>query len=640
MPEITAQVGLSAEQLNALFPFHFVVNREFRFVQLGSSINVKFDTKIVLGAYMDNFFEITTPVSLLNWGYLRSMSNEICSLRHKSTQIDFSARILPAGNDKMLFVLKPLMNTTSYLDQFGLDVTDFSNHDIINDLFQHRQHGHSRPKIDLSNALTSQEVQLNEIRRLLANQEAESRKLAHIISRSTYWIIIANTKGAIEWANEAFLQNTGRQLDDVLGKSFNELLDTAVVSFDDLRQHLQAKLALQKEIQLNANGEQRWIDIDIRALCDDHGEALNFIAIGRDITEQKKTQLLNERLSTELNTIFDLSPDGFVSFDENGRLGQVNQAFLEMTGLQRDALEKISANDFEELLASVDEYDHGPGDLNANIIKTRNPKPTIIRRSVKAVADSSNKNQKTIHYFQNITHEYELSRMKGEFLSAAAHELRTPMASIFGFTNLLINRSYTQEQMQVILQNMYRQATRMSKLINDLLNLARIEAKGKLEFKPVPVAIDELVLGAINEFKGEAAERTIKVGEINAGVTVLGDADKLTQVLVNLLSNAHKYSEAIQEVQIEILEKSFDDRPMIGLCVIDHGTGISKPDQAKLFEPFFRASSTMKVPGTGLGMSIIKQIIDVHNGQIEVESEVGVGTRITAWIPKAISKST
>jgi len=635
--EATSKVGLSAEQLSALFPFHFVINREFKFVQTGTGISKKFDARISPNAYLDQFFEITTPASLLNWGYLRSMENEICSLRHRKTQIDFSARIFPSGDDRLIFILKPLINTSAYLDQLGLDATDFSNHDLINDLFQHKQHTHTKSKISLSDALIAQQDQLNEIRHLLANQEAESRKLAHIISRSTYWIIIANAQGVIEWVNDAFLKNSGFSQEDVLSKELSILLDMPASEFKQVRQELRATTNFQKEIEFEVAQETRWIDVDVRTLADDHGEIINFIAIGRDITEQKMAQSLNERLSAELNTIFDLSPDGFVSFDEQGKLSQLNHAFLKMTGLDDKTLENIDAESFESLINNLNEHENPSTEAGHQpIIKISKPKLSILRHSVKIVPDAAGKNQKVIHYFQDITHEYELSRMKGEFLSAAAHELRTPMASIYGFTDLLINRDYNETQTREILQNVYRQATRMTKLINDLLDLSRVEAKGKLEFKPKPIKVNQLIHSAFDEFKVNCKKRTVKIIAADDDLSIQGEFDKLTQVLINLLSNANKYSGEDKEIIIDTLEMESDTGSFVGIRITDFGAGISKSDQAKLFDPFFRSAQTMKIPGTGLGMCIVKEIVEFHGGKVDVDSEPGVGTRVTIWIPKSI----
>lgn len=637
MREATPNVGLSAEQLSALFPFHFVINREFKFVQTGTGISSKFDQGIRPNAYLDEFFEITTPASLLNWGYLRSMENEICSLRHRKTQIDFSARIFRAGEDRLIFILKPLINTGAYLEQLGLEATDFCNHDLINDLFQHKQHSLAKSKVSLSDALIAQQDQLNEIRHLLANQEAESRKLAHIISRSTYWIIIANAQGSIEWVNEAFLSNSSFSHEDVYGKQLSQLLGMPDGEFAKFRLTLKSGSTLQTEIEIDDDGETRWIDIDVRTLADDRSEIINFIAIGRDITEQKKAQLLNERLSAELNTIFDLSPDGFVSFDEHGKLSQLNHAFLKMTGLDHAQLMNIDVEGFESLINSLNEYAQpaADGDLPASVIKISRPKLSILRHSVKTVPEISGKRRKTIHYFQDITHEYELSRMKGEFLSAAAHELRTPMASIYGFTDLLIKRDYDQTQTREILQNVYRQATRMTKLINDLLDLSRIEAKGKLEFKPKPININQLIRSAFDEFKVNCENRVVNIMPADDNLAVLGEFDKLTQVLINLLSNANKYSEEDKEIIVDTLQQETGTAHYVGIRVTDFGTGISKNDLDKLFDPFFRSAQTIKIPGTGLGMSIVKQIVEFHGGKVDVDSELGVGTRVTIWIPQA-----
>jgi PAS domain S-box-containing protein len=635
LQESATKVGLSADQLSALFPFHFVINREFKLIQLGSSISTKFDAGIRPDAYMDEFFEITTPSSLLNWGYLRSMENEICSIRHKRSQIDFSAKILPCGNDKLIFLLKPLINTSAYLDQIGLETSDFSNHDLVNDLFLHRRQTRVKADINLADALVSQETQLKDIRQLLANQEAESRKLAHIISRSTYWIIIANSHGAIEWVNEAFLKSSGYAQEDVLGNELSMLLDIPSADFAHIQGVLEVEANFRKEIGVIVDNEPKWIDIDIRALFDDRHAIVNLIAIGRDITEQKKAQSLNERLTVELNTIFDLSPDGFVSFDEDGRLSQVNRAFIRMTGLNEEALADIDSEGFEQLINDLNQYDHQAGSGNADLLKIINPKLAIIRRSIKLVPGSGSRNKKAIHYFQDITHEYELSRMKGEFLSAAAHELRTPMASIFGFTDLLINRSYNENQIKEILQNIYRQATRMTKLINDLLDLARIEAKGKLEFKPGVIPVNHLINSAFDEFKVNFKNRVVRISPAEEQLAIKGDFDKLIQVLINLLSNSDKYSRIDTEIIIDTHEKNVDSKFYAGIRVKDFGAGMSKSDLSKLFEPFFRSANTMKVPGTGLGMSIVKEIIELHGGEIEVTSELDAGTEVTIWLPKA-----
>lgn len=635
--------GLTAHHLALLFPFHFVIDRHFRIVQLGPNIGSKFDKDICLNAYMDDFFVLTTPASLLNWSYLRSLEHEFCVLRHKKTQIDFSAKILPSSPDTLLFLIKPLINTEAYLGQFGFKAADFSNHDLINDLFQHVNKTHSKKDINLDDALVAQEMQLTEIRKLLEVQEAESRKLAHIISRSSYWIVVADTKGNVEWVNAAFLESSGLTQDAVMGCNLSQIFTESLDQFQVIRDTLLNQSSYQKEILLNIGGEYKWIDIDIRPLFGDEDSILNFIAIGRDITIQKQAQIRTSQLTAELNSIFDLSLDGFVSFDKDGMVSQVNIAFLTMSGLSQFQLENISVDQFELLIASISERFEDfatKHNSNVSIIKIVQPDSnagavTTIRRTIKQVFNGEDESPRVINYFQDISHEYELNKMKGEFLSTAAHELRTPMASIFGFSDLLIKRDFNPTQSKEILENIFRQATRMTKLINDILDLARIEAKGKLSLTTEVIDVEHLIDTALQEFSAIADKRVIQFKHQDNALSITGNFDKLIQVLLNLLSNAHKYSSLEKVIRITILESVHEGRNYVGFRVTDAGIGMTRNDLNKLFEPFFRSASASGILGTGLGMRIVKEIIDLHDGKIEVESELSVGTQVTCWIPKA-----
>jgi PAS domain S-box-containing protein len=635
--------GITAHQLDLLFPFHFVIDRHFRIVQLGTSITDKFDIDICLQAYMDDFFELATPASLLNWGYLLSLENEFCILRHKKTLIDFSAKILPSSPDTLLFLIKPLINTEAYLDQFGFNAADFSNHDLINDLFQHVNKTNSKKNINLNDALIAQEVQLTEIRKVLEKQEAESRKLAHIISRSSYWIVVADTKGDVEWVNAAFLESSGLTKGAVLGCNLSQLLTESSNQFQVMREVLLSQGSYQKEICLNVGSETKWIDMDVRPLFGDEDSILNFIAIGRDITVQKQAQIRSSQLTAELNSIIDLSVDGFVSFDEDGKVSRINTAFLTMTGLKQFQLESINIDQFESLITSISERfeDSAIKDSsNFTVIKIVQSDGdtkaiTTVRRTIKQVFDSDIESSRVINYFQDISHEYELSRMKGQFLSTAAHELRTPMASIFGFSDLLIKRDFKPAQSKEILENIFRQATRMTKLINDLLDLARIEAIGKLSLVTEAIDVAHLINTSLQEFKVIADMRVIEFKPHNNILLINGNFDKLLQVILNLLSNAHKYSPPDRDIEISTLESTHEGHHYVGLRIRDNGIGMTRNDLNKLFEPFFRSASAKGAPGTGLGMRIVKEIIELHNGKVEVESVLSVGTQVTCWIPKA-----
>lgn len=636
--------GLSPEYLGLLFPYHLVIDRNFKFVQIGPSVADKFDADIKINAYFDHFFELSTPASLLNWSYLRSLEQELCVLRHIKTKVDFTARVIPVSDTALLFIIKPLINTEDYLEQYNLKTTDFPSQDEVNDLFLHENKTKKRSPLNIKDFIASQNKEIGVIRNLLESQEAESRKLAHIISRSSYWVIVTDTNGKVEWVNAAFLENSAFSEDAILGQSLTKVLTSNHdVTFEVIRDNLIEHGSYHEEVEiLSQNGHSKWIDIDVRPLNGADNAILNFIALGRDVTERKNAELLSAKLTTELNSVFTLSVDGFVTFDQNGKISQANQAFLTIFGFDETQVKWIDIEKFELLISCITqkiEDNSTRANANISILKTlktnkQNELVKTVRRTVKRVYNDAQECILFINYFQDISHEYELSRMKGEFLSIAAHELRTPMSSIHGFSKLLITRDFSPEKSKEIVENIFHQSVRMTSLLNEILDLARIEAKGRLSFASEAINVSQLVDTALKQFYEFSKDRVVEFNK-NESLVITGDFDKLMQVMINLLSNAHKYSSPDSVIKIELSEKVFGTTEYGGLSVIDAGIGMSEEDANKIFEPFHRAAiGTESISGTGLGMRIVKEIIDIHSGKIDVESQLNVGTKITCWIPK------
>ena len=159
----------------------------------------------------------------------------------------------------------------------------------------------------------------------------------------------------------------------------------------------------------------------------------------------------------------------------------------------------------------------------------------------------------SVLYLRDVTHEVEVDRMKSEFLSVAAHELRTPMVSVFGFTELLLNREYPEARRREILSTIHRQSSLLISMINDLLDLARIEARRGLELQPRETAVAELVRDTVERLRGLDAERGLRVKVSATAGHVWVDPGKASQALVNVLSNALKYSSPDSPVLIESL---------------------------------------------------------------------------------------
>jgi signal transduction histidine kinase len=255
---------------------------------------------------------------------------------------------------------------------------------------------------------------------------------------------------------------------------------------------------------------------------------------------------------------------------------------------------------------------------------------TLVRR----VRHGGHDNE-VVMYFRDITHELEVDRMKSEFLSMAAHELRTPMASIFGFTELLLKRQFDEVRRQDMLTTIHRQAQLLINLINELLDLARIEARRGRDFQRRLQPLAPLIERTLHGILVNGDDRRVALQLPDAPILVDVDDAKLGLAITNVVSNAYKYSSIDQGIELELVERVREGAPEVGIRVRDHGIGMTPEQLARVFERFFRADSSGNVPGTGLGMTIVKEIVELHGGQVEVESTFGEGTVVTLWLPLA-----
>jgi len=234
---------------------------------------------------------------------------------------------------------------------------------------------------------------------------------------------------------------------------------------------------------------------------------------------------------------------------------------------------------------------------------------------------------------RDITHETEVDRMKSEFLSTAAHELRTPLASIFGFTELLMMRRLPEVQQRELLGTIHRQAELLIKLINELLDLSRIESRQGKDFHRQFCRVGTIVDQTIKGLLVRNDRRQVRVHLPHAAEAIMIDASKTMQALLNVLSNAFKYSPHGGDIELETREMQEEGQRYVGISVRDHGIGISREDMARVFERFWRADPSGAIPGTGLGLSLVKEIVELQDGKVQIESELGEGTTVTLWFP-------
>jgi signal transduction histidine kinase len=348
----------------------------------------------------------------------------------------------------------------------------------------------------------------------------------------------------------------------------------------------------------------------------------------------------------QLETILELSTGGVLHFDPSNTLLHCNEALESILEMPRDELigrtlvqvdEVLSAcltprdrrRSVLQQLAAADQGDHPSA-----TVQIRLPVQKVVQVSTRLSAEGDR-----VFYLLDVTHESEVDRMKSDFLSTAAHELRTPMVSVYGFSELLLKREFAPERQREMLETIHRQSGVLVHLVNELLDLSRIEARRGQDFVMLEQPLMPLVDRAVDGLMVPGDARRVQIIDACADafpgrpVQVSVDAEKLGLALTNVLSNAYKYSPEGGDIRVVVAPATLGPEPAVAVEVIDHGLGMAPEQLERLFERFWRADPSGQIPGTGLGMCLVKEIIELHGGRVDVESAKGIGTRVTLRLP-------
>lgn len=242
--------------------------------------------------------------------------------------------------------------------------------------------------------------------------------------------------------------------------------------------------------------------------------------------------------------------------------------------------------------------------------------------------------------FSDISAARLAERMRVDFVANASHELRTPLATILGFIETLQGPAAEDAPArQRFLDIMDREASRMTRLIDDLLSLSRIELD-KYVRPTTPIALVPLLneVARTLAMRIEADQRTLTIDVADDLPAVIGDRDQILQVLHNLVSNALKYGRSGTPIRMAV-ERVDRPQPAVRVSVVDQGEGIAKEHLPRLTERFYRVdnSRSRSLGGTGLGLAIVKHIVERHRGQLAIDSIEGVGTTISFTLPQAVN---
>ncbi|MEW6275707.1 MAG: ATP-binding protein [Bacillota bacterium] len=234
---------------------------------------------------------------------------------------------------------------------------------------------------------------------------------------------------------------------------------------------------------------------------------------------------------------------------------------------------------------------------------------------------------------KDVTEARKLEQLRRDFIADVSHEIRTPLTSIQGFTEALLDEVTADKAVQAeYLKVIHQESLRLGRLINELLDLARLES-GKVSWDLNPIDIPDLFAGVLLKLKPQLEEKNLRVEQkIPADVPVLpGNEERIEQVLINLVQNAIRFSPPKGVIK---MQASFSGQQAT-ISVSDQGPGIPEEDLPHIWERFYRVekSRSRALGGTGLGLAIVKQIVELHGGKVLVSSREGAGSTFSFTLP-------
>lgn len=349
--------------------------------------------------------------------------------------------------------------------------------------------------------------------------------------------------------------------------------------------------------------------------------------------------VMRENEKERLKTLIENMGSALIMIDRNGIVTIVNRSFLEQ--LQITA-KQVEGQPFRELGLSeklekfIDRLFLTESLSREQMELHRNLHTYYMDAYGAPVIGEHGKWLGIVVVMHDITELKKLEQVRKDFVANVSHELKTPITSIKGFSETLLFGAYKNEETLLsFLEIMYKESNRMQMLINDLLDLSKVEQVG-YEVALNEVKLSEILHRGIEMTSHLVEEKSMNIEKtVDDQVIVLGDMNRLIQIMMNLLTNALTYSPENTTIHIRI----FQNKKYGMLQIQDEGIGISGPEIDRIFERFYRVdrARSRNSGGTGLGLAIVKHLVEAHHGFIKVESEVGKGTIFTVSIPIAKS---
>jgi two-component system phosphate regulon sensor histidine kinase PhoR len=350
------------------------------------------------------------------------------------------------------------------------------------------------------------------------------------------------------------------------------------------------------------------------------------VALGRAAHRQDAT-----RQRRKMAQVFEHANDGLLLLDHGGVVKAWNPAMARLTGYAESAMRAQPVSVVSDDLARI-VAESGAGVFDAEL-RTSGGERRVVRAAFSPIGHVSRPSW--VVAVHDTTREHEAERLKSDFVATVSHELRTPLTTIRGFLETMLRDDLQLEPAQgtEFLQIMRREAARLDRLINDLLDSSAIEAGKVPHVRMQHVRVRELVDATIVSFRAAHPGAAVTlVDRATPHSLVRADPDRLQQVLLNLLENARRHGSSDQPIEVIVHAARFGK---LALAVRDHGLGIGSADLSRIFERFYVTSdsATRAGGGAGLGLYLCRRLVGAMDGTIEVQSERGCGATFTVHLP-------
>lgn len=332
-------------------------------------------------------------------------------------------------------------------------------------------------------------------------------------------------------------------------------------------------------------------------------------------------------LETQLEAIVDLMPDGLVVTNSSNQMVIANDFACRLLGIDAPKAGRPVAQELikdKKLLAVI-----ATGNLPENRVLQIGE--TFVQAGVEDIGGSNGSWLGRVVVFTDVTELERLSRMKSEAVSFVSHELKSPLTTLKFVASSILDQRLEGARQAQFLQMMMDEVDRLTQMINGFLDLSQIESGKSLRLNITSFDLDALLDHFVERHSLYANEHILvyEVAEEAKGLHIEADEPRIQLVITNLVTNAIKYSPSNTTVTVRLLLEGDEAR----VEVEDQGFGIGESDLAKVFEPYFRTESARKKKGTGLGLPLVKKLVEHHGGRITLRSKEGEGSTFSVWLP-------